>query len=606
MQGLLRPLLPKAIDKAMFTKLWFLGLVLFSATLVSCTVTIAEQLEMREPLDQPTQASEKLESNEEMTADSEKIHVLAEISVPSDDLNLFDRTVTLWYPHLEWNLANPSYSGNPFDLIASVIFTHQESGRTHQTEMYYDGDSIWRFRFTGTLIGEWTYTTTSSDPDLHGHSGTISVSPNPDPRITGFLVSHENKFALQVGNENELQAYLFNVYMNENSFRTNGEPYGEHLGDWQGTAEARTLAYCDEAFAHGFDTIFINVNNEWFELGSNKHTTHSSEDPDLETFAVLDTIVTVAHGQGCRVHFWAWGDEDRQWTPIGVGGINGTPDRRIQRYIAARLGPLPGWSMGYGFDLFEWVSAEQVAAWGNHLKEHMGWEHLLMAREERSFLTPDNMDVLSNDDRPTSGFYNFAVDRLSENPTRPVLFSRRFLHTRDNVWTMETTRRALWQFTMAGGAGGWWGPMWNNGPPYPNPEQLVTHREFWQGRFLLDMVPANELTNGYALKEPSNLCYVFYKENSATVQMDLSAMSSAQPAVAVDTRLAYAGIDLGMLSPGNHTWNAPYQSDWAIAVGNFNRQAAVASDFQTEPLNQSNNAYLPLITGGVATDSCGY
>ena len=74
-------------------------------------------------------------------------------------------------------------------------------------------------------------------------------------------------------------------------------------------------------------------------------------------------MVVIAHRNGASLHMWAWGDESRRWTPIGVGGINGTPDRRLQRYIASRLGPLPGWTMGYGFDLQEWVSESQTQAW---------------------------------------------------------------------------------------------------------------------------------------------------------------------------------------------------------------------------------------------------
>jgi hypothetical protein len=72
-----------------------------------------------------------------------------------------DRTGTLWHPHLEWRLENTAYRGNPYDLMASVTFTHQESGSKHLTWMYYDGAGAWRFRFTGTQTGVWTFTTRS-------------------------------------------------------------------------------------------------------------------------------------------------------------------------------------------------------------------------------------------------------------------------------------------------------------------------------------------------------------------------------------------------------------------------------------------------------------
>jgi hypothetical protein len=503
---------------------------------------------------------------------------------------------TMWAPYLEWSLNNSSYTGNPFDVIANVTFVHDESGTTHQTQMFYDGNDTWRFRFTGTQLGQWSFTTSSSDHDLHGHIGTVIIGPNPDPQVTGFLTLQGNKFAIQNSN-NQLQGQVFNVYMNLVQVDQNIYDYEDQSILEQMLQETRQ---------NGSSSIFVLVANYWFNFGTLAHNQHNSEDPDPRTFRMLENMITTAHAQGLNIHIWAWGDEDRRWTPIGVGGINGIPDKRLQRYIAARLGPLPGWTMSYGFDLFEWVSASQTAEWADYMHEHLGWEHLLMAREEASFLTPDNMDVFSTDERVTSDFYDNALNLLNNSPNRPVLYERRFAHMRDDVWTMENTRRAMWQFTMAGGTGGFWGFFSNSPSPYPNPEQLRTHRDFWQNRFLLDMAPANELTDAYAMKSEINHCYVFYQEDTSSIQMNLSGMVGPQPAVAVDTRLAYAEIDLGILAPTNQTWNAPYQSDWAIAVGNFDRQAAAASGFQAEPLNLSNNPCLPLITSGIAADTCGY
>ncbi|MBW1744925.1 MAG: fibronectin type III domain-containing protein [Deltaproteobacteria bacterium] len=51
-------------------------------------------------------------------------------------------------------------------------------------------------------------------------------------------------------------------------------------------------------------------------------------------------------------------------------------------------------------------------------------------------------------------------------------------------------------------------------------------------------------------------------------------MAEAQQAVAVNTKIAYAEIDLGTLNPTNQTWTAPYSSDWAIAVGGFSKRSS--------------------------------
>ena len=152
--------------------------------------------------------------------------------------------------------------------------------------------------------------------------------------------------------------------------------------------------------------------------------------------------------------------------------------------------------------------------------------------------------------------------------------------TRPKNYTMEETRRGLWHSTMAGGVANIWGnridPNTGNSingegsAPYPKPEWIKTNAEFFKNRFTADLVRCNWLTDGVCLQRPTNTGYIFYKESTSSVVIDLSGMGGPQSAVAVDTKLPYAEINLGTLSPSYQTWTAPYQSDWAIAVGNFN------------------------------------
>jgi hypothetical protein len=430
--------------------------------------------------------------------------------------------------------------------------------------MFYDDNNVWKFRFTGTRTGEWTLVTTSSDADLDALTGSVTVAANPEPDVRGFLTNQGNKYAIQTGDSGELWAYRLNMYMN-------GQDFPAFI---QNLTSAETInAYIDDARQYNFDTIFVHVCNSWFDFGSLRWDEHSNENPDRSTFEALESLITIARSRAMRLQIWAWGDEARRWTPIGVGGINGTPDRRIQRYIAARLGPLPGWTMGYGFDLQEWVNESQVGSWAQYLHEHFGWQHMVWGRGRAH----PELDVKSYSGKSDNGkpfSYDDAVSKLNSDLSRPHLYEERFTYLREGAWTMENTRRALWHYTLAGGMGSWWGfyklgvaesPL----PPYPNPEQLRTVNQFWADRFLLDMERANSLTDGYCLKTTTNADYVFYKESTNSIAMDLSSMAGALPAVAVDTKLEYAEIDLGTLTATSQSWTAPYVSDWAIAVGNF-------------------------------------
>lgn len=485
--------------------------------------------------------------------------------------NLGRREGVMWAPCLTWTLENKTCAGNPFDLAAAVTFKHDATGETRKTRMYFTGGTIWAFRFTGTRPGGWRFTTTSSDPDLNGHGGTVLIKPNPDPNVRGFLTYRGNQFAVQAGMDGRLEGYLFTAYMQRSQFDA------LNFDQWN---KAHVQAYCRAARQNGFEIVFIHVNNQWFKQGEPAWNKHKSRNPDLATFHMLETIITTAHTEGCRVHLWAWGDESRKWTPRGIpGGINGPADRRLQRYIAARLGPLPGWTMGYGFDLHEWVSTKQVNAWAAYLHQHFGWQHLLCARGivldgAHNMRSYDgfgrNVPVATTAHGPQD--YAEIVKDLADAPERPHLYEERHSYLRSGFnLDMDGTRRLLWWEAMAGGMGGFFGFYPKSKFPYPNPEQLRTHYTFWhtRKRFKLGMRRANHLcsSGGYVLEDPSGSGFVFYQENTDSVAVDLTKAKAAQKVVAVDTQKTYREIDLGVLKAGKHRIKLPVASDWAIAVG---------------------------------------
>jgi hypothetical protein len=134
---------------------------------------------------------------------------------------------------------------------------------------------------------------------------------------------------------------------------------------------------------------------------------------------------------------------------------------------------------------------------------------------------------------------------------------------------MEWTRQHLWRYTMAGGHGGFWGiGWWDNINSYPNPEQIQTFNDFWNKHLLVGMKPANALSNGLAMKTADNRNFVFYKENTSALELDLSSANGSQPAVAINTKTGQE-IDLGSLESNQQTIPFPSNSDWAIAVGRF-------------------------------------
>ena len=483
----------------------------------------------------------------------------------------FDQRDAVQWHWEEWSVDNPTWSGNAFDVLASVTFEHPASGETRTTEMFYDGGTTWRFRFTGTRSGAWQFTTSSSDSDLDGHSGTVQVAaPGADAR--GFLRSSGNVFVEDL--PGGTQGYLVNVWMN-------GKLQPEFLGDWDAdpaVAADQGASLLADARAHGMEMPWALLGHHLLQRGADGWNEHDSEEPDLTVFRMLESVITRIHQEGGRFHMWAWGDENRKWTPRGLrGGINGVVDRRLQRYIAARLGPIPGWSLGYGFDLHEWVSGSAIDAWADYMHDRMGWDHLLIARSYPFASAAGNVASYSTDDVEKDPAYSAEPDpsyativgHLGQNTDRPHLYNERHSLGR---WSMdaEDHRALMWRAAMAGGLGGWYGFFSSTSGGYGNQDQLQTHYAFWHQhqRFLQDYQRDNAITShGWGLRTADASRAVVYASGRSS--LTLSGLPSGLPIVGVDALAAYAEVDLGSTAAGDTVLDLPGNSDWAIAIGTF-------------------------------------
>ena len=76
----------------------------------------------------------------------------------------------------EISLQSTFAHANPF---TDVDLRCRFASANRQVEVYgfYDGNQTWKIRFMPEQQGEWTYTTSSNDPQLSGKSGTFLVGP---------------------------------------------------------------------------------------------------------------------------------------------------------------------------------------------------------------------------------------------------------------------------------------------------------------------------------------------------------------------------------------------------------------------------------------------
>jgi hypothetical protein len=505
---------------------------------------------------------------------------LSNMSASLMGADLGSRQGVLWSPHLQWTVQNPSFTGNAFDVIATAEFTHGESGERRRTEMFFAEENTWAFRFSGTRLGQWSFVTTSEDEDLSGHTGKVIIEPNPDQNAHGFLKKFGGKWGWQ-GTETVCvpQLAMWEYVAGNNSpqvFHKRPEFVDQKIEEFME--------------GHGFNGFHLPViGGRWFDMEAESDRVRPSmSEPDLRTFDALEVLITRTHRAGGLVHIWPWGDHQRSQTPRSLkGGMGGAIDQRLQRYIAARLGSIPGWSMGYGFDLDEWVKADQVRTWRDAMHTHLGWSHFLGGRPVGPNRGTDHngnaqwnrgLDYSSYEHhQPT---YEVYLAAARATPGQPVMSEDRFRvrppKYPEKDYSLELTRRGLYHSTLAGGVANIWGihPGLSAGGVFPNKDQIKTYAVFFhdKGRFLADMTPANHLssdTHTRILSSASTQSLVLYKESTDTLPIDLSSLSGPQPVVAVDTKEVYKEIALGERAAQTQTITLPTVSDWVIAVGDF-------------------------------------
>lgn len=553
------------------------------------------------------------------------LHVLFSGCVSSGDM-FTEKTIELNEPYAEWSLKDEDITINPYDVIAYAIFTHEE-GESLRSLMFYDGNNSWKFRFTGTMTGKWTIET-KGPGNLGGKRGAVVVEDNL-VNLPGFIKAEGRELRWSGSKKDVVPQFL--MISKPLSYWSDGEVNSQKIGQ---TVEE----FINET---GFTGLHISgIAGMWFNIDRYETVTEDtaplgSQDPDPRTFLVLEELLKHSYASKALVHIWLWGSDSYKigWSsysgPDGIGGAMSETDQRLQRYIAGRLGPIPGWSMGYGYDLHVWTDAVELQTWYDYLKEQLGgWPHLIGARADVYDAGNPRMmqsDSLGLPRAPLSeifwegdyiGHYDYRVPykwyaKVIDHKNKPQFQEDRFRIREHDVfenkdYTPEMTIRGLWHSTMAGGVANIWGNLlpaqaFQASNPYDNQaegkiqgdlftidikEEIKTYHEFWFGkeRFSYNLIRDNELTGnqigeGHLYPGDSrniNVClrskeqdfYVFYSENSDTLRMDLRNMNGRQKAYAVDTQKTYKEISLQILNPELYnSMKLPYKTNWAIVVG---------------------------------------
>ena len=469
------------------------------------------------------------------------------------------QSAPLWSPYLEWTIKSPTKTAYETDAIA--IFTHTDTGETIRTGIFPLSENVWAFRFANSTVGDWSFTTESADTALNGHAGQVTIAPNPAARGT---LTHKGHWWTWSETGDVIVPQLA-MYETPDGFHRNSDQIAEDIH-----------TFFEQ---HGFNGFHVPVFCRWLDIDkeANPEFTDTDPMPDPRTFEALESLITRVWLEGGLVHLWLWGDNDanHKMTPMrdDWGGKNGRVAHRLYRYIADRLGPVTGWSMGYGFDLEHWVEEEDLRLWHDTMTARMGWPHLLGGRSGRPKDGPELLQIYDGLDyagythlRPS---YDEYLRTVRHHPDKPVFSEDRFRIRKSERhkakdYDEERTRLGLWHSVMAGGVANIWGKMAEGevrgrSAPYPNAELLLTATRFFEGRLSSDMAIDETLSDGCALRSAKRI--ILYKEDCDSIQ--LSEEIETANAVGVDARKPYREDEITI---HGRTVSLPSRSDWAVSV----------------------------------------
>ncbi len=401
----------------------------------------------------------------------------------------------------------------------TVKITHTD-GEEHRVITFSDRGAT-KFRFTPTKQGTWTFSS----------GGSLNINAARPNYAKGFVASQDQKWIRTATQEAFVPQFI--MYDQPDLDRGIKEFVKEH----------------------GFTGLHITNLRDFMENPS-----------------YYEAVVLKTYRNGGTTHFWVWGDKARKQTPKTYG----VDVDKLYKEIAARLAPIPGWTVGYGFDLFEWASAKEIEQFRQTLRGYSSYHHLVGGRGHKNEykVISDQLDYASWEwHQPDYQEYRKHLEKAKNKPAFSEDRFRIRTPTRypKKDYNPELTRRGLWTSAIAGGVANIWGHQPKGeefSEPYPNKNEIQTYSQFINNYFTVGMEPDNSMIDsGYCLREDKKqaICYV---EAVSTVTIDSSNLDEVKQIIAVNTQESYQEIPV-KITGSQTTWSAPKQSDWAFIISSL-------------------------------------
>jgi len=466
----------------------------------------------------------------------------------------------------QWGLWETSLNGpregNPY-LDVELAVTFHQAGRRVAIAGFYDGDGIYKVRFSPPAPGAWRYETQSNRPELNGRTGSFTAGPP----------SKDNHGPVQV-----FSTYYFRY--------ADGTPYhqfGTTCYAWVHQPPALQQQTLETLAASPFNKIRFCVFPKSYTYNQNEPERFAFlkkadgkfdfARPDPAFWRQLEQRIGDLSQLGIEADLILWHPYDR-WGFAQMGAAN---DDRYLRYAIARVGAFRNvwWSLANEFDLMA------PGAMANHRgdKQLADWDRFFQILQNED--AHQRLRGIHN----CRGFYDHAqpwvthssiqrhdvhrVGEWREQYKRPVVidecgYEGDIPQGWGNLKPEEMVRR-FWIGTMGGGYVG-------HGETYKHPKDLlwwskggVLHgqsprRIAWLKQFMADAPPFDQLEprgehqGRFVLANPGAY-YLVYCQKPGIESLDLPGQRPYK--LDLIDPWAMTVVPLGTAPAGRFQLNAP-------------------------------------------------
>ncbi|MCK4347823.1 MAG: DUF5060 domain-containing protein, partial [Thermoplasmatales archaeon] len=484
----------------------------------------------------------------------------------------------------KWNMyeielnTTISYS-NPFtEVNLSATFTSQK-GRQLKVDGFYDGDgqggqdgNVWKIRFMPEEIGDWTYRTVSTDPQLNGIKGSFKCI---DSSNRGLLIRDQN--------------YPFSMkFVDGDHFFQNGCDDPEDFLAVQYDPQQERFEAIDYLTSVGANELYVGLVNGCPGDGG--------EDSRVEPWL----------GNGCPPDFYRFDLSDlHKWDETfkymrdkeivahlvllleDSGGLT-TPLKndwnKMDFYLKemiARFGAYPNVIWNIAEEYGEFLSDDQVREIAQYLKDNDPYQHMVTVHQNHgasfNFAGDDRFDLtaLQYGSVDPSELNNVILTVRNQ-----VESSGRKIPVSITEWTkiyptqIDQARKGIWAIAMGGGTYEIhlnvgelnalddlkkWDTTW---------KQANILRQFMENISYYEMKPNNSIItsgNGFAL-EKSGERYVAYLYNGDSVTVDLSSASGTLNVEWYNPKDGTYYEEGTVTGGGSETFTPPFSGDAVLHI----------------------------------------